>query len=137
MKSIFVTFLDLLEVKRTKSFSEQYFNEHPHKYNLFGLSKMLSDYGIENAATKISDKENDITEIQTPFIAQFSSDFVTVRKVDPDNVSFLWKAVNHVLSPVGKFVEECTYIATADLKIEYKNNKWLLCKNNLSDFSFC
>ena len=51
--NIFTTFLDLLEVKYTDSFSRQYFNEHPHKYNLFGLSSMLSDYGIENVGVKI------------------------------------------------------------------------------------
>jgi hypothetical protein len=65
MKNTFVAFLELLEVKHTKLFSEQYFNEHPHKYNLYGLSKMLTDYGIENAATRIADKENNITEIET------------------------------------------------------------------------
>jgi len=45
-QNIFVTFLELLKVKHTTAFSNQYFNEHPHKYNLFGLSKMLSKYGI-------------------------------------------------------------------------------------------
>jgi hypothetical protein len=39
--------LELLGVKHTKEFSNRYFNEHPHKYNLFGISQMLSDYGIE------------------------------------------------------------------------------------------
>ena len=63
-KNTLVAFLDLLGVKQTQSFSEQYFNEHPHKYNLFGLSKMLTDYGVENAAISIEDKENDITEIE-------------------------------------------------------------------------
>ena len=53
----FVTLLSLLGVKYTESFSEQYFNEHPHKYNLYGLSKMLTDYGIRNVATRIEDKE--------------------------------------------------------------------------------
>ena len=66
MKNTFAIFLDLLNVKHTGSFSNQCFNEHPHKYNLFGLSKMLSDYGVENAATRISDKENDISEIEVP-----------------------------------------------------------------------
>jgi len=30
--------------KHTKDFSNRFFNEHPHKYNLLGLSKMLSDF---------------------------------------------------------------------------------------------
>jgi len=52
-QNTFTAFLDLLKVKHTKEFSDRYFNEHPHKYNLFGLSKMLSDYGVENAGTRM------------------------------------------------------------------------------------
>ena len=55
VKNVFVSYLTMLGVRYTDSFSNQYFNEHPNKYNLFGLSKMLSDYGIENAATRIPD----------------------------------------------------------------------------------
>ena len=108
-KNIFVNYLGLLGVKHTESLSHQYFNEHPYQYNLYGLSKMLSDYGVENAATRILDKANDITEIQTPFIAQFSSDFVAVRNVEPDKVSFLWKGAKHDLS-IAKFIESWTGI---------------------------
>ena len=70
---------------------------------------ILSDYGFKNAATRISDKENDIAEIQTPFIAQFSGSFVAVYKIEPEKVSFLWKGTNHVLS-VAKFIEAWTGI---------------------------
>jgi len=76
----FVALLDLLEVKHTKSFSDKYFNEHPHKYNLYGLSKMLSGYGIRNAATQIEDKENDLFKIKCPFVAHMGGDFVVVDK---------------------------------------------------------
>ncbi|GHT83775.1 hypothetical protein FACS189420_0120 [Bacteroidia bacterium] len=87
-ENIFVSFLELLKVKHTKSFSNQYFGEHPHKYNLFGISKMLSDYSIENGGTKVADKEKDIFEIETPFIAHTGSDFATVYKVEPDKVHY-------------------------------------------------
>ena len=80
VENIFVNFLELLKVKHTKDFSNRYFNEHPHKYNLFGLSSMLSDYGVENAGTRIEDKENDIFNIECPFIAYIGSDFVVVYK---------------------------------------------------------
>ena len=36
--NIFANYLSMIGVKHTESFSEQYFNEHPHKYNLFGLT---------------------------------------------------------------------------------------------------
>jgi len=73
----FVSFLDLLKVKHTEEFSNRYFNEHPHKNNLFGISKMLSDYGIENAGTRIVDKEKDLVSIELPFIAHIGG-FVVV-----------------------------------------------------------
>ena len=114
--NILANYLSLLGVRHTESFSGQYFNEHPHKHNLFELSKMLSDYNVENGAIRIEDKQNDIQEIQTPFIAQFGGDFVAVYKVETqciasqsENVSFFWKGVNHVL-PVAKFIEAWTGI---------------------------
>ena len=103
-QNVFVTFLDQLGVKRTKEFSNQYFNEHPHKYSLFGLSKMLSDYGIENAGTRIADKEKDIAVIETPFIAHFGGDFVVVFKIDTDKVHYFWNGKKIEL-PVEKFIQ--------------------------------
>ena len=32
----------LLDVKFTKSYSGKFYNEHSYKYNLFGISRMLS-----------------------------------------------------------------------------------------------
>jgi len=88
--SVFVSFLKLLEVKHTGEFSNRYFNEHPHKYNLFGISKMLSDYGVENAGTRIADKEKDLFNIECPFVAHIGSDFVVVYKIESDKVHYLW-----------------------------------------------
>ncbi|MDR3218950.1 MAG: hypothetical protein LBU22_08245, partial [Dysgonamonadaceae bacterium] len=103
-ENVFVSFLNLLGVKHTSTFSTKYFNEHPHKYNLFGLSKMLSDYGVENAATKIADKENDIFEIQTPFIAQFGGDFVPVYQVNSDKIRYIWKEKTTAIA-IDKFLD--------------------------------
>ena len=108
-ENIFTNVLELLKVKHTNDFSNRYFNEHPHKYNLFGLSKMLSDYGVENVATKIPDKEKDILDIETPFVAHFGGDFVVVHKVESDIVSFLWRNNEHLL-PVAEFAEAWTGI---------------------------
>jgi hypothetical protein len=83
------TFLGLLKVRHTKSFTGRLFNEHPHKYNLFGLSKMLSDYGVDNAATKITEKEENISAIETPFVAHFGGEFVVVKQVGEDALSII------------------------------------------------
>ena len=82
-KNVFVNFLALLGVRYTASFANQTFNEHPHKYNLYGLSKMLSDYGIQNAATRIEDKEQDLFNIECPFVAFAGGDFVVVYRLTP------------------------------------------------------
>jgi hypothetical protein len=86
--NILTTFLSLAGVKYTDSYSRQYFNEHPHKYNLFGLSSMLTDYGIENVGVKISDK-NDIRSLDPPFIVHTGNDFAVVEKISYDNILFI------------------------------------------------
>jgi len=100
----FVAMLDLLNVKYTQEFSNKLFNEHPHKYNLFGLSKMLSDYGVENAGTKIADKENDLCRIEYPFIAHFSGDFVVVYKIEASKVHYIWNG-KEISITVQQFIQ--------------------------------
>ena len=103
--NILSSFLELLNVKHTKSFTNKHFNEHPHKYNLYGLSAMLSDYGVENAATEVEDKENDIFNIELPFIAHTGSDFVVVHKIDNDHVSYWWNGKKKITIPVSQFIK--------------------------------
>lgn len=68
LTNILDTFLNLTKVSHTKTYSYQYFHEHPHKYNLYGLSSMLTDYGIENLGLKLANKD-EIYSIDCPFIA--------------------------------------------------------------------
>jgi hypothetical protein len=98
------TFLEQLKVKHTKSFTDKLFNEHPHKYNLFGLSKMLSDFGIENAAIRIAEKEKDISAVEMPFIAQFGGEFVIVRRVE-DSTVFMIRNEKETPVPSNTFLE--------------------------------
>lgn len=46
MNNILLSFLKSLHVKYTSDYAEKLYEEHPHKYNLYGLSKMLEEYGI-------------------------------------------------------------------------------------------
>ena len=144
-KNVFMCYLDLLGVRHTESFSSQYFNEHPHRYNLFGLSKMLSDYSVDNAAIEITDKENDLPAIKTPFIAHFGGDFAVVHKVASDNVSFVWKGANQVLT-VAKFIESWTGIvllaesSEKSIEPDYKEHRKVALLNLLKRialFSAC
>jgi ABC-type bacteriocin/lantibiotic exporter with double-glycine peptidase domain len=109
----FTALLDLLKVKHTRDFSNQYFNEHPHKYNLLGLSKMLSDYDVENAGTKIVDKENELSLIEMPFIAHSGGEFVVVYKttkspegdLDPESFIHCLRNGKNVTIPTAQFIQ--------------------------------
>lgn len=52
--NVFVQFLEKLGVKHTRWYATKYYQEHPHKYSLWGLSNMLSAYGIENAGVRFN-----------------------------------------------------------------------------------
>jgi len=65
---------------------------------------MLSDYGVENAATRITDKDNDLSRIETPFIAHTGSNFVIVHKMESDKVYYLWNGKKITLS-IPQFIQ--------------------------------
>ncbi|GHV57591.1 hypothetical protein FACS1894182_06830 [Bacteroidia bacterium] len=102
--NVFTSYLEVLKVKHTSDFSDKYFNEHPHKYNLFGISKMLSDYGVRNGGTKIENKEENLPNIELPFIAHTGSDFVVVYKIAGDQVHYLWNGKKITLS-IAQFIQ--------------------------------
>lgn len=96
--NIFVAYLDLLKVRHTKSFSEKFFNEHPYKSNLFGISQMLSEYNIENKSVKIIDKVVDIFNIDCPFIANLGNTMVIVYNITPNRISYIEEGKKKSLS---------------------------------------
>ena len=116
-KNTFTTLLSLLGVKYTESFSDQYFNEHPHKYNLYGLSKMLSAYGVKNTGLRIKDKEQDIYKLETPYVAHINNDFHIVYKVTKDNVESIWNG-RSIKTPTSEFLK----IWSGVILIAEKNN---------------
>ena len=124
----FIDLLSALEVKHTKAFSNRYFNEHPHKYNLFGLSSMLTDYGVGNAGTKVEDKINTVQNIQTPFVAHIGSEFATVYSVTAENVDY--KAGQHNISVTPEaFCDSWTGVvllaekSPSSIEPDYQRNK--------------
>ena len=46
--NILLFILDLLDVKYTKIYARKYYEEHPHKNDLLGVSNMLYHYGIKS-----------------------------------------------------------------------------------------
>lgn len=81
-RNLFTNLLSLLNVKYT-NYSVREFNEYPHKYDLYGLHSLLSEYNIETQAYLIQDK---INNLPTPFVAHIWADFVIVKQINPEKV---------------------------------------------------
>ena len=52
--NLFIQILEILSIKHTEDFTIRFYESHPHKNNLFGLSEMLRYYNIENVAARNS-----------------------------------------------------------------------------------
>ena len=89
MKTLLSTYLHELHIPFTRSYADKLFAEHPHRYNLYGLSDMLSVYKIENAGIQVEDK--DLRELASPFVAHVSNDFVVVRQMSDQAVDYVWR----------------------------------------------
>lgn len=103
-QNIFTATLDLLGVKHTKKYTNKYFNEHPDKYNMFGLAKMLEHYGIHTIGVRTDQKDKAIGEIDVPFIAHLTVDFVAVETVSKDNVTCHWQG-GKIIMPIVEFMK--------------------------------
>jgi len=86
--SILVYMLNALNVKHTKQYSNKYYNEHPHKNDIYGISKMLTEYGVENQCYHIKDKNMIIKEIEAPFVTMFKNEFIVVYYINNDIINF-------------------------------------------------
>ena len=100
----FTSCLEILKVKHTTDFSNEYFNKHLYKHSLFGISQMLSDYGVKNAGIKIKDKEQDLFNIECPFITQTNGDLIVVYKVEANKVYYI-QFDKKISIPVSVFIQ--------------------------------
>ncbi|NDV57145.1 vitamin K epoxide reductase family protein [Bacteroides sp. 519] len=126
--NLLTTILNELGVKHTKTFTTDYYEQHPHKNNLFGISQMLTDYEIENEGLRFADKASIVNELPTPLIAQVSNDFVVVRKIDTENVEYIWKQkkINVSIAEFLRVWSGVVLIAESDkcsVEPDYKNNR--------------
>ena len=89
-RNLFLQLCEELDVPHTQSFTNRLFDEHPYKYSLYGLSRMLADYGVESRGVRCSDKTLALTELETPFVAQVSGDLAVITAVTGTKVSYRW-----------------------------------------------
>lgn len=91
MKNVFTRFLQALDVPHTSVYSNRYYREHPYKNNLYGLSRMLSYYGVDNLALQLERNESELLELEAPFIAFANNEFVLVEKLSSTYVVYCWR----------------------------------------------
>lgn len=113
-QNIFLDILTLLNVKYNTGYSGKYFKQHPYKNTFYGLSIMLSEYGVNNGGIKIDNKKNDLQNIELPFVAQVGRHFVVVYKVTEDKVYYIWEG----LYTIVKYNEFCNEWSGYALLIE-------------------
>lgn len=96
--SILSDFLESLGVPHTQSYSDRRFDTMTFK-SLFGLSKVLEDYGVESRAYAVADKTGALPKFTPPFLAGTNDGFVIVEKIDNDCIDArTWKGrlrLNH------------------------------------------
>lgn len=84
--TIFSDFLRGLGVPHTGDYSDGRFLTMPFK-SLFGFSRLLTEYGVDNRGVEFSDKSV-LKNIPTPFLAHVGSAFVIVDHVDDSTVGY-------------------------------------------------
>lgn len=74
MKNILEQFLDEIEVNYTRWFADKLYNEHPHKYNMYGLKRMLDVYGVKTLGVHCN--HADLLSLTYPCILHTHGNFV-------------------------------------------------------------
>lgn len=102
--NILIDILLNLNVKYTARFTNKLYNEHPFQKSFYGLSKMLNLYGIQNAGVKIENKEEDLHNIELPFVVLANNYFYLVYEVTDKEVKYLWEGLK-IQAPIDDFLK--------------------------------
>ena len=77
-------FLKEVGVRHTAAYTDRRFSEMSFK-SLFGLSKLLLEYGVDNEALRLAEK-SEIGKLPVPFLAGTDGGFVIVTSVGADRI---------------------------------------------------
>lgn len=86
--NILLFILDFLDVKYTKTYARKYYEEHPHKNDLLGVSNMLCHYGIKSEGLKLEKEIASLQELEAPFIAHVDGTFAVVIEIKQDKITY-------------------------------------------------
>lgn len=103
--TLFSDFLEALEVPHTVAYSNRRYRCMPFP-TLFGLSKLLKEYGVDSEGYALSDK-SEIAKLPVPFLAKMPKGMVIVTAVTPDTVSYQTAGVCEN-APLGDFTAAWT-----------------------------
>lgn len=106
--TIFSELLTALEVPHTASYSDKRFQTMTFK-SLFGLSRLLRSYGIDNEALALDSKDS-IDKLPVPFIAKTGDSFTVVTECGDNSVSCRAGGETTVI-PRDKFIDSWSGIA--------------------------
>lgn len=126
--TIFSDFLTALHVPHTRRYSDSRFHGLTFK-SLFGLSRLLDEYGVDNSAWKVP-REGSISHLPLPFLAQKPGNFVIVTDTSSDSVSYIYKGAVHRM-PVAEFEKRWTGIvlvasvSSASREPDYARHRFL------------
>lgn len=114
-------------------------------HTIFGLTKLLEEYGIKSEGYKLSDK-SELLKIQAPFLARTSKGFVIVTSISPDKVEYLTQGVaesisldkfqkafdgNVILSYPNPDAAEPDYPAHERIEFLMRAKKWVLLASSV------
>lgn len=83
--TILTDLLAALGVPHTRTYADMRFNTMTFR-SLYGLSKVLQDYGVDSRALTLGDKAADLPKLPVPFLAATADCFVVVEAVEADKV---------------------------------------------------
>ena len=138
MKNIIEQFLDEIEVSYTHQFTEKLYNEHPHKYNMYGLKRMLDVYGVKTLG--VHSNNADLLSLTYPCILHTHGDFVIGLECKDDSVTYLQHGKKLTLA-IDKFKQTWTNNAlvveetTEAIEPDYKTHQWKELISKMKSYS--
>lgn len=89
-------YLNVLGVRHTSDYTSKRFSDMPFQ-TMFGLTKLLEEYGVESEGWHLSDK-SEIDKLTPPFLAQTPQGFVIVTDMSAGNITYLTQGVSERMS---------------------------------------
>ncbi|WP_278971027.1 vitamin K epoxide reductase family protein [Phocaeicola barnesiae] len=102
--NLLIQILSSISVKHTEDFTIQYYESHPNKYNLLGISQILDAYKVENIGVNIPRTIEAISKLECPFLAYVSNYFVIVTSITDKKVSYIFND-NDISIPIENFLK--------------------------------